>query len=282
MEHGSRKSGEINRVIESGADYARRIIEEGLKRVGLKEGDVVLVHSDASPAMYLGDFEWWVDACELIKSCFLDLLGNSGTLIVPTINWDFCKGNPYFHERTPSQVGMFSNNVLFDERSIRSLHPIYSFSAIGPSSTELFSGISKSAFGENSVFHRLHNINAKIIFFNSLVSGFTFAHYVEQCRGVSYRFIKEFTGELNVGGNKYIDTFDFNVRYLDLSVEEYWVRLRDDLFAARKMHRVDLNAKYPKLLAKCDDIYNIASKGLKTQPYYLLKHAPYLLNRREE
>ena len=61
-------------MIESGVDYARRIIEDGLKRVGLEEGDIVLVHSDATPAMYLGDFEWWEDACNLLKLCLLNMV----------------------------------------------------------------------------------------------------------------------------------------------------------------------------------------------------------------
>ena len=46
-------------------------------------------------------------------------MGNSGTLIVPTFNWDFCNGEPYFHSKTISKCGMFSNNVLFEDNDIR-------------------------------------------------------------------------------------------------------------------------------------------------------------------
>ena len=113
-------------------NFAKQIIESGLKKIGLKKGDIVLVHADATPALYLGDYVWWEDACELLKSCLLNVLQDSGTLIVPTINWDFCNGLPYIHSTTISKCGMFSNNILFDPRSIRSFHPIYSFAGIGP------------------------------------------------------------------------------------------------------------------------------------------------------
>ena len=39
--------------------------------------------------------------------------------------------------------------------AIRSIHPFFSFSGIGPHAQSLFSGISKSSFGPESVFDRL-------------------------------------------------------------------------------------------------------------------------------
>ena len=109
----------------------KKIIQRALKNVGLEEGDIVLLHSDSTILREITGLKW-ADALNLLKDCFLNVLGESGTLIVPTYNWDFCNGKPYIHEKTRSQVGMFTNNILFDDRSIRSFHPIYSFAAIGP------------------------------------------------------------------------------------------------------------------------------------------------------
>ena len=102
----------------------------------------VLVHSDSTAVRELTGLKW-ADSLDLLKNCFLNILGNDGTLIVPTFNWDFCKGKPYVHEKTRSQVGMFTNFILSDELSIRSFHPIYSFAGIGPASNNIFHSISE-------------------------------------------------------------------------------------------------------------------------------------------
>ena len=138
---------------------------------------------------------------------------------------------------------------------------------------EIFSNISKSSFGNNSVFHKLHKLNAKIILFN-FDEGTTFVHYVEQCKGVSYRFLKNFSGEVTVDNKKYIDTYDFYVRYLDKNIERYFGKLSSKLFSINKMHKVFLNDKYPILLSRCDDVYNFAMQGMESDPYYLLKYPP--------
>ena len=251
----------------------QNLIEESLIKVGVEQGDIVLVHSDSTVVREITGLKW-AAVLNLLKDCFLNVLGESGTLIVPTFNWDFCNGKPYVHEKTRSQVGMFTNNVLFDDLSIRSFHPIYSFVGIGPKTKDVFSNISKSSFGDNSVFHKLHQINTKIVFFNISFEDCTFIHYVEQCKGVSYRFLKHFTGEVTVDNKKYIDTYDFYARYLDRNIEPYFERLNSKLSSINKMNKVFLNDKYPILLSRCVDIYNLAMQGMEANPYYLIKHPP--------
>ena len=269
-----RKSEEIKKGRNLKVKSARLIIESGLKKVGLKNSDIVLVHADATPAMYLGDYEWWDDACELIKSCFLKVLGGYGTLIVPTINWDFCNGKPYSHSTTISKCGMFSNNILFDPRSIRSFHPIYSFAGIGPALGELFTNISKSSFGKGSVFEKLHKINAKILFFNLNFGLCTFVHYVEQKKGVSYRYLKEFTGLVEKNGKKYNDTFDFYVRYLDKKTTLdnqgflYVTRLGEYMLSKGKINKTILKNKYPIYLTDCNKVLSEVMSKFDVDPYY--------------
>ena len=251
----------------------QNLIEESFIKVGVEQGDIVLVHSDSTAVREITGLKW-ADALNLLKDCFLNVLGESGTLIVPTFNWDFCNGKPYVHEKTRSQVGMFTNNVLFDDLSIRSFHPIYSFAGIGSKAKDVFSNISKSLFGDNSVFHKLHQIHAIIIFFNTSFEECTFVHYVEQYKGVSYRFLKHFTGEVTIDNKKYIDTYDFYALYLNKNIEPYFERLNSKLSSINKIHKVFLNDKYPILLSRCVDIYNLAMQGMEANPYYLIKHPP--------
>lgn len=250
----------------------QNLIEETLKKVGLKQGDIVLVHSDSTAVREITGINW-ADALNLLKNCFLNVLGESGTLVVPTFNWDFCKGKTYIHEKTRSQVGMFTNYVLFDDRSIRSFHPIYSFAAIGPMKNDVLNNVPKSSYGNESVFHRLHKLNAKIILFNFDL-GTTFVHYVEQKLGVDYRYIKYFTGKVSKDGFEYEDTFDFYVRYLDRNVVVNLSKLHEYLHLTGKMMCAVLNGKYQLMQVRCNDIYQVVSEKLETDPYFLLEHTP--------
>ena len=259
---------------EHSSEYAYETILRGLKDAGIRKGDVVLVHSDASAAMALGGFEWWDDAVELLKKCFLDALGPRGTLIVPTFNYDFCKGVGYSHEESLSQVGVFSNSVLSDPRAIRSFQPIFSFAAIGPAAASLFNDLSRSCFGKDSVFHRLHLMNAKIIFFNVNIEFCTFIHYVEQARGVDYRYLKYFTGRVAKQGVEREDTFEYYVRDLEQDVFTHLARLGEDLLSAGLMKKTALAGKYPVYATKADDVFKMAMKELGADPYYLIKDPP--------
>ena len=252
------------------------MIEEALRQVGLNGEDVVLVHSDATPAMVLADFEWWDDALSLLKQCFLNVLGAKGTLVVPTFNYDFCRGKPYSHEKSLSQVGLFANEVLLDKRSVRSFHPIFSFAAIGPLAREICDNVPPTSFGTGSVFHRLHQMNAKLVFFNVSFEFCTFIHYVEQRIGIDYRYMKHFKGKVSRHGMTAEGTFDYYVRYLDRDVDTHLTPLGNDLLSIGKMGKTFLAEAYPISQVRCDDVYRLAIEKVKTNPYYLLRHPPVL------
>src|SRR5690349_3509271 len=95
-------------------------LQAALQASGVQPGDLILVHSDASPLMPLLKADWWEDALAFLQSGFEAVLGPQGTLVVPTFNYEFCRGRPYDHERTPSQVGLFTNYVRADSRAVRS------------------------------------------------------------------------------------------------------------------------------------------------------------------
>ena len=253
--------------------------EKYLGEVGVERGDIILVHSDSTAFRQICDLSWG-EAMDLLKQCFLDALGDNGTLIVPTFNWDFCKGITFFHEKTRSQVGMFTNNVLFDECSIRSFHPIYSFAGIGPASVDILTDISKSSFGEDSVFDKLYQKNAKIVLFyldsNVREDNFTttFIHYIEQKRNIDYRYIKYFRGIVSRDGEEYEDVFDYNVRYQDQPVYIDEKKIMDHLLSVKKMKMVFTDNGYPISQVSCRDMYDELATMLDEDPYYFLKHPP--------
>tara|TARA_B100000315_G_C14478597_1_gene541808 strand:- start:111 stop:935 length:825 start_codon:yes stop_codon:yes gene_type:complete len=253
--------------------------EKCLREVGIERGDIILVHSDSTAFRQICNLGW-AEAMVLLKQCFLDVLGDSGTLIVPTFNWDFCKGRTYIHERARSQIGMFTNSVLFDKRSIRSFHPIYSFAGIGPASIDILADISKSSFGGNSVFDKLYQKNAKIVLFyldsNVMDDNFTttFIHYIEQKKNIDYRYIKYFKGRVSRDGEEYEDAFDYNVRYQDDPVYVDEKKIIDHLLSVKKIKMVLADNRYPISQISCRDMHDELMIMLDEDPYYLLKHPP--------
>jgi aminoglycoside 3-N-acetyltransferase len=188
-----------------------------ITELGLHHGDTVLAHVDTTIGLQISGQPWGNSGLRLLLRSILKAVGPEGTLITPTFNWDFCRSAQYCHETTPSQCGIFSNFVLFHDESIRSLHPIYSFAAIGDRAAQLMENVSQSSFGAGSVFEKLHKHNAQILFIGVDFGLCTFVHYLEQLHQVPYRSLKVFSGTINAFGASYVDNFDYFVR--DLSIE---------------------------------------------------------------
>ncbi len=249
------------------------ILSAALIDAGVTTGDTVLVHSDSTLSMELSGAASWGDALAFQLGCFVDVLGPCGTLIVPTFNYDFCEGKPYDQESSPSQVGLFSNFVLNHPGSVRSSHPIFSFAGIGRRANEICDGVSRSSFGADSVFDRLHKLDAGMVFFNLLFDFCTFVHYVEQAHGVDYRYMKEFSGEVARDGRTANETVDFFVRCLDRDVHPFFARLGERLDANGLLRTVTPGNGVIQHV-RCGDVYQQAWEMLDGDPYSLLKRPP--------
>lgn len=248
-------------------------LTNALKDLGIGAGDTVLVHSDSTLSMELSGAEKWRDALSFQLECFMNVLGPEGTLVIPTFNYDFCEGKPYNHDRSPSQVGLFSNFILSHPDSVRSFHPIFSFAAIGRRAPEICHGVPASSFGKDSMLDRLHKLDAGMVFFNVSFEFCTFIHLVEQARRVDYRYLKDFSGEVTRDGQTSHETFDFFVRYLDRDIVTYLGRLEERLDTSGLLPTVSPGSGVIKHV-KCRDVYRQADAMLDEQPYSLLEHPP--------
>lgn len=245
------------------------MIIQALKDVEIQAGDTVLVHSDLTAIRNSTGLSW-LNTAEAVKEEIQNIIGLAGTLLVPTFNWDFCQGKPYIHEKTMSRLGLFSNNVLFDERSSRSIHPIFSFAGIGPATNRLFPNIGNSSFGKNSVFERLLDENAKILLINS-ISDIAFVHYVEQKSQVSYRFMKIFSGDVFVENINTSGTYDFFVRRKNDTTIFDGDALHQLLLDSGAMKKSEGPGGYPVCSITCRDCDEILTQKLKENPTFLRK-----------
>jgi aminoglycoside 3-N-acetyltransferase len=183
--------------------------------IGVKAGDTLLTHSSYKS---FGGVE---GGPQIVIDALLHVLGEEGTLIMPTFNFDFCKGQTWDVNETPSHMGIITELVRKDPRSQRVFHPIYSFSAIGAQADFLTRERYKSSYERNSLFGKLRQLDGKIMVVGlSYNDSMTFFHHVEELEGVDYRYLKTFTGIVtDENGETYEDSFQMLVRDIDQGVE---------------------------------------------------------------
>jgi aminoglycoside 3-N-acetyltransferase len=194
--------------------YSYNDIVKSLKEAGLKKGDSVFVHSNLGYFGLLEGATSMDDICFAFLKAFIEIIGDEGTLIVPTFSYSFFKEEIFDYNETPSTSGTFSEYVRKDERSIRSLDPNFSVVAIGRKAREFTYNISNHPFGENSFFDRFYKSNGVICNLN-FDSGSTFIHYVEKQLDVFYRYDKKFHGQILKDDKLYEDDFYHFVYSLD-------------------------------------------------------------------
>ena len=239
---------------------------EGFRELGVEEGDTLLVHSSYKS---FGEVE---GGPQLVIRALEAVLGTDkdGTLIMPTFNFDFNKGQPWDVRTTPSKMGVLTEMVRTDPRAKRVFHPFYSFAILGKHAETLGSLRYKSAYERDSVFGKLRDLNGKIMVIGlSYTNSMTFFHHIEQMEGVDYRFLKQFTGEVtDENGNTYADTFEMLVRDIDKGV----ITEVDPMGALMEQAGVIKSAKIGEAdvkLMKANEVYEFTAREMRRDPHLL-------------
>lgn len=191
-------------------------LKQTMQRLGIKEGDSLCVHSELfgfGKAMASKN-----ELLDIILQSFLQVLGQNGTLIMPTFTYSFCKKQAYDKNLSKSTMGVLSEYFRKQKGVKRNDDPIFSFAVFGAKQDE-FLRQSTSCFGENSVYDMLYKNEGKILLFGCYEAGYTFTHYVEERALISYRFFKKFSGELiDERGQTHQKSIEYFVRRLELKL----------------------------------------------------------------
>lgn len=185
----------------------------------MQKGDVVYVISDVLDlAIFMKKQGTRINLDEIIDRLQY-LVGTQGTLLFPTFNWGFCKGEVFDYNRTPSKTGSLSSRALQRSDFVRTQHPIYSFAVWGHHKDELLNNECVNSFGEKTIFEDLYKWNSKVLVIGlPALKGLTYIHHVEQSVGVPYRYNKGFTGMyIDSEGHKREKTYYMYVRDLDMN-----------------------------------------------------------------
>jgi len=187
-------------------------------KLPISKGEMLYVISDILEiAKVCRDNGEKFDNEEFIES-LQEAVGESGTLLFPTFNWDFCKGIPFDYNTTRGKTGKLGNVALCMPGFKRTRHPIYSFAVWGHYQNSFVEMDNITSFGEDSPFASMFYNNANNLVLGSPKErGYTMIHYVEQKYGVSFRYEKEFTAEYTDENNKAnTRTYSMYVRNLDI------------------------------------------------------------------
>lgn len=243
-----------------------------LKKVGVRKGDVVFVHSDISVFGKLAVMDADILLLALVDS-IKESVGESGTVIMPTFCYSFGNNEVFDVLKTKSKVGVLTEFFRKQPCTVRTIQPIYSVAIWGKRKKELFY-ISKDSFDDNSIFGKLHKLNGKYLMLgSSFASSFTFLHFIEQSFGVSYRFKKAFKGKINHNNNIYSDEFTCFVRYLEKKIITDLSKFEIHLHKNQLIKQVEIG--FGSLLsAQTSDLYTEGMKMLEKDEYCFLKTAP--------
>ncbi len=239
---------------------------------GLQSGDVVLLSSDVSRLSFSCLENDEVFDANLFLDEIFSIIGEEGTLLLPTYNWDFCHDVTFDYYKTPCKTGSLGKVALKRKDFIRTKHPIYSFAVKGKYKELLFNMDNTASFGADSPFSFLEMIKAKNVIIDvSLTHCFTFVHYQEEREGVNtYRYLKDFTaGYRDEKGEESIRTYSMLVRHL---TDYYSLDLEplENIFTSKGVEKVfeinnityrvvDLFKSSPIIL---DDIRNNQSRNI--------------------
>lgn len=161
---------------------------EDFKKLGIKDGDLILMHSSLSS---LGYVEGGADT---VIDTMLSVIG-SGTLLVPALTYDYVtEDNPIFSIKdTPSCVGKISEVFRTREGVKRSMHPTHSVCGIGKYAEEILSKHIDTATpaGENSPFALLPKYGGKVLMLGCSLKKNTSFHAIEELVRPDYLMKKE-------------------------------------------------------------------------------------------
>jgi aminoglycoside 3-N-acetyltransferase len=253
------------------SDYIK--LKDIIKQFPFKKGDNIFLTSDVKQLLYScmehnddTDLNVFIDS-------IIEVIGEEGTLVIPTFNWGFCKGQPFDYYKTPCKTGSLGKIALKRDDFKRTKHPIYSFAVWGKGQAELCAMNNKSSFGADSPFTYVTKHHFQNLFVDKdCQHSFVYVHYVEEQVGISYRYLKDFTADYTdeFGVTKQA-TYSMNVRDLDLDVFITIYPLEEDFVKAGVSKRykvndidykvIDLAGAYPII---ADDIKHNRSRKVST------------------
>lgn len=173
--------------------YGTKDLEQALLSLNLSSGRPIMIHS---ALLALGRPEEINPKAlpETLIGLFQKLFP-CATLLVPTFTFQWCRGEPFVLETTPSRgMGTFSEAIRKHRGSKRSPHALQSIAALGPHAARYTQEQPPSAFDPEGAFDRFLHDNGQLLCLGATFEALSLVHWAEEAMKVPYRYWKRFTG----------------------------------------------------------------------------------------
>lgn len=176
-------------------------LRKGFHTLGLKQGDILIVHSSLKSLGYVEG------GAPCVINAISDVIGKEGTLIVPTLTGrreDCALFPPVFNVlETPAWTGIIPETVRNMPNAKRSLHPTHSVAAMGNEKAYITSGheFSESPCDKQSPYYLNSLHNGHILLIGVDQESNTSIHSCEELAHVPYHLQSEVTESHLTGYN---------------------------------------------------------------------------------
>lgn len=184
-------------MAESNVVFSKELLLSGLRDLGVKKGDVLMIHSAASAIGGIKDLMKAPDTGMLwLLEALKESVGPDGLIAAPTFTKTFKSesdgptGDVWNPKTSHSRVGSFTNYVWEQKDALRSDHPTHSIAAIGKRAKEFCAGHSwregATTFDRRGPWGKLVDWNGKILWIGTAMKTQTAVHAVEEWMALPY------------------------------------------------------------------------------------------------
>lgn len=191
-------------------------------------------------------------------------------IIMPTFNYDFCKGSSYNLKESESQLGTLSEYFRKNKATWRTSIPIFNFSGIGDCPLPNKYG-KIDPFDESSLFSFLHKNKGILMHYGSGFHTSTLIHYVERISNrLIYRYDKVFTSQvIDINNTSHDCELIYHVRPMGHKLDYDWSKIEEDLIKNNIIEKYK-EKRTQIILGKIDNIVNFWLNCLNNDSFYFL------------
>ena len=254
--------------------YSINDLEIGLRKVGLKRGQIVYINPEIYKLGVLKEAKNKKDYFKIFFDTIYKIIGKSGTIVVNSYTFQTLRYNKKFiHESTSCTSGAFSEYVRKKNGSIRSLHPVFSVTAYGKFNNKICKNNSLNNYGHGSPYSNFLKLKGMMLNLGIDYAANPFSHVAEFEAGVPYCYNKFTKVRYFKNRKKIPKTFSTFVTYLNLGLKNDYSKLNKKLSLKKIIRSIKLgsgNIHFYSVLK----YYNLLINELKKDQFFLLKKPP--------
>lgn len=251
-------------------------MHEALESIGIKSGNIVLVHSDLRSLGMPDSISKPQELPAFYHTALQSAVSANGTLAVPAYFYEYARfGIPFDIDHSPVSMplGSFSRYFAALPKRVRSCNPLQSLAAIGPQAEALAGGNSLAGYGVASPWHRLRMMQGKILFIGVTIQPMTYVHYIEQQYGVPHMYCKIYPTPVLRNSKKLPGQPISAVRYLDFDIEYDLRNFEKELIEQGHLKIASIGKGSIRCVGAAE-AYDVGIACLEKDPYFFLKHPP--------